>query len=175
MNDVCSDKYAAKLPLRLLADRMGKWIYFLPVCIALVVYLWLGCPARLCASDTPNCLDYETALQKGKDAQRPLLIFFTTPWCYQCTEMKRKVFQDEDIISILNERFFLVEVDISQNIKLKEDFQIHFTPTSLFLDSHGKPIIDEKGYIPTNRFLKLLRYISEDHYKTTAFSDFEKK
>ena len=189
MNDIYSDKNAAllegssriptqsgfslkKISFRLRADRTGKWIYFLPVCIALVAYLWLGCPACLYASDTLNSLDYETALQKGKDAHRPLLIFFTSPWCYQCKEMERKVFQNKDIISTLNERFLLVEVDISQNKKLKEDFRIYYTPTSLFLDIHGKPIIDVKGYIPTNRFRKLLRYVSEGLYKTTEFSAF---
>jgi thioredoxin-related protein len=145
------------------------------MCIALVAYLWLGCPARLYASDKLICLDYETALQKGKNSQRPLFIFFTSPWCYQCTEMERKVFQNEDIISILNERFLLVEVDISKENKLKEDFLINYTPTSLFLDISGKPIIDVKGYIHTNGFRKLLRYVSEGHYKTTAFSDFEKE
>lgn len=192
VNDICSDKSAAflegssriptqsgflpeKLLLRLRADRTGKWIYFLPVCIALVAYLWLECPACLYAADKLNCVDYETALQKGKDSQRPLLIFFSSPWCYQCKEMERKVFQKKDIISILNERFLLVEVDISQEKKLKEDFRINYTPTSVFLDIHGRPIIDVKGYIPTNRFRKLLRYVSEGHYKTTAFSDFEKK
>ncbi len=144
------------------------------MCIAFVAFLWLGCPACLNASEQLNCLDYETALQKSKDVQRPLLLFFTSPWCYQCTEMKRKVFQNEDIISILNERFLLVEVDISEEKKLKEDFLINYTPTSLFLDISGKPIIDVKGYIPTNRFRKLLRYVSQGHYKTTAFSDFEK-
>jgi thioredoxin-related protein len=157
------------------ADRTGTWICFLPVCIALVACVWLGCPVCSYASDTLHYLDYETALQKGKDSQRPLLIMFTTPWCYQCTEMKRKVFQNNDILSTLNERFLLVEVDISQNRKLKEDFRIYFTPTSLFLDNHGKPIIDVKGYIPTNRFRKLLRYVSEGIYKTTEFSAFEKK
>jgi len=175
MNDIFPDKNAAKLPLRLRANPTGKWIYFLPVCIAFVACLWLGCPARLCAADKLNCLDYETALQKGKDSQRPLLIFFSSPWCYQCREMERKVFQNKDIISILNERFLLVEVDISQKEKLKEDFRINYTPTSLFLDIHGRPIIDVKGYIPTNRFRKLLWYVSEGHYKTTAFSEFEKK
>jgi thioredoxin-related protein len=45
----------------------------------------------------------------------------------------------------------------------------------MFLDSQGKPIIDLKGYIPTNRFRELLRFVSEGYYKTTAFSDFEKK
>jgi thioredoxin-related protein len=166
-----------KLCFCLRADRTGKGIYFLPVCIciALVACFLLGCPARLCASEKLNSLDYETALQKGKDTQRPLFIFFTTPWCYQCTEMKRKVFYDKDIISILNERFLLVEVDISQNVKLKDAYLINYTPTSLFLDFHGKPIIDEKGYIPTSRFRKLLRYVSEGYYKTTSFSDFEKK
>lgn len=89
--------------------------------------------------------------------------------------MKRKVFQNKEIISILNERFLLVEVDISQEKKLKEDFRIYYTPTSLFLDIHGKPIIDVKGYIPTNRFRELLRFVSEGYYKTTVFSDFEKK
>lgn len=192
MNVICPDKSAAlleksasiptrsgcsfkKVFLRLRNDRKGKWFCFLPMCIALVAYLWLGCPARLNAADKLICLDYETALQKGKDSQRPLFIFFTSPWCYQCTEMERKVFQNEDIISILNEQFLLVEVDISQKKKLKEDFLINHTPTSLFLDSHGKSIINLKGYIPTNRFRKLLRFVSAGHYKTTPFSAFEKQ
>ena len=97
------------LPLRLRADRVGKWMRFLPLCITFLTCLCLLCPACVCAAEKLHCLDYATALQKGKDTQRPLLIFFTTPWCYQCTEMKRKVFQNKDIISILNERFLLVE------------------------------------------------------------------
>ncbi|MGE4543241.1 MAG: thioredoxin family protein [Pedobacter sp.] len=192
MNAICSNKSMAflkgnasiptrsgcfleKLSLCLAARRKGRWGCFLPVCIALVACFWLGCPAGLCAADKLNSFDYATALQKGKETQRPLFIFFTTPWCYQCTEMKRKVFQNKEIISILNERFLLVEVDISQEKKLKEDFRIYYTPTSLFLDIHGKPIIDVKGYIPTNRFRELLRFVSEGYYKTTVFSDFEKK
>jgi thioredoxin-related protein len=192
MNDLCSDKKAAlwkgisRIPTPsgffiknlipcIRTDRTGKWICFLPVCIAFLAYLWLGCPVCLYASEKLICLDYETALQKGKNAQRPLLLFFTTPWCYQCKEMKRKVFKDKDIVSVLNERFLLVEVDISQGKKLQENFRINYLPTSLFLDINGRPIIDVKGYIPTNRFRKLLRYVSEGHYKTTAFPDFEKK
>ncbi len=164
-----------KLSLCLRADRKEKWIYFLPVCFAFLACLWLGCPAHLCAADKLNWVDYETALQKSKGDQRPLFIFFTSPWCYKCTEMKRKVFQNNEIISILNERFLLVEVDISQQKKLKDDFRIYFTPTSSFLDIHGKPIIDVKGYIPTSRFRELLQYVSEGHYKKTAFSDFTNK
>lgn len=192
MNDLCSDKSVVlgersssiparsgcsfkKVFLRLRNDRKGKWLCFLPMCLALVAYLWLGCPARLNAADKLICLDYETALQESKDSQRPLFIFFTSPWCYQCTEMERKVFQNKDIIAILNEQFLLVEVDISEEKKLKEDFLINHTPTSLFLDSHGKSIINLKGYIPTNRFRKLLRYVSEGHYKKAAFADFEKE
>ncbi len=175
MNDRYSDKSAAKLPRRLRADRTGKCMCFLPACIALVACLCLVCPACLHASDTLNFLDYQTALQKGKTAPRPLLVIFTTPWCYQCTELKRKISQNKDIISTLNERFLLVDVDISQNKKLKDDFRIYFTPTSLFLDSHGKPIMDVKGFIPMNRFRKLLRYVSEGFYKTTEFAAFEKR
>ncbi|MEZ4483040.1 MAG: thioredoxin family protein [Syntrophotaleaceae bacterium] len=163
------------LPLCFRTDRRGKWIYLFPVCIALAAYLWLACPACLYAADKLNSLDYETALQKSKDTQRPLVIFFTSPWCYQCTEMERKVFKNKEIISTLNEQFVLVEVDISRDKKLKEDFLINYTPTTLFLDFQGRPIIDEKGYVPTNRFRKLLQYVSEGHYKTTAFSCFEEK
>ncbi|APG28370.1 hypothetical protein A7E78_11220 [Syntrophotalea acetylenivorans] len=192
MNDLCSDKSAVlgersssiptrsgcflqKFPLCFRADRTAKSIFFLPICIALAACLWLGCPSFLDAADKLIYRDYETALQQSKDSQRPLFIFFTSPWCYQCTEMERKVFQNKEIISLLNEQFLLVEVDISQEKKLKEDFLINYTPTTLFLDNHGKPIIDVKGYIPTNRLRKLLRYVSEGHYKTTAFADFEKK
>jgi thioredoxin-related protein len=156
-------------------DQRGKCVCFLSACIALVACLCLGCPACAYASDTLNFLEYQNALQKGKAFQRPLLIIFSTPWCYQCTELKRKILQNKDIVSTLNERFFLVEVDISQNNKLKDDFRVYFTPTIVFLDSHGKPIMDVKGFIPMNRFRELLRYISEGFYKTTGFAAFEKK
>jgi thioredoxin-related protein len=136
--------------------------------------LWLGCPACPYASDKLNILSYETALQKAQEAHRPLFVFFTSPWCYQCTEMERKVFSNKDIISLLNERFLPVEVDISQEKGLKEHFLINYTPTSILLDMHGKPIMNLKGYIPANRLQKLLRYVSEGHYKTIPFSDFEK-
>lgn len=164
-----------KLSLCLCAYRTRKWNVFLSTCIAFIVCLCLGCPTRLCAAEKLNFLDYETALQIGKDTHRPLLLFFTTPWCYYCKEMERKVFQNKDITAILNERFLLVEVDISQEKKLKENFRINYTPTSVFLDVHGKPIMDVKGYILTEKFRKLLRFVSEGHYKKITFSDFDKK
>jgi len=192
MNAICTGKNAAflekisgiptrsgfllkKFSLRSHADRTGKRMCFLPLCITFLTCLYLLCPACVCAAEKLHYLDYATALQKGKDTQRPLLLFFTTPWCYQCTEMKRKVFQDKDIIATLNDRFLVVEVDISHEKGLKEDYRIYYTPTTMFLDSLGKPIIDLKGYIPTHRFRQLLRFVSGGHYKKTAFSDFEKK
>lgn len=155
--------------------RQGKPIYCLPVCLVLAACLWLACPACLRAADKLNFLPYETALQISRENHRPLLLFFTTPWCYYCREMKRKVFQDKDIPTVLNERFLLVEVDINQKKQLKEEFRINYTPTTVVLDSSGKTILDIKGYIPPNRFRKLLQYVSENHYKTIAFSDYEQQ
>ncbi len=175
MNDLCSDKSVVREKRCMLVDRTEKSIFFLPICIVVAACLWLGSPPCLNAAEKLIFLDYETALQTSKDSQRPLFIFFTSPWCYQCTEMERKVFRNKDIISLLNERFLLVEVDISQEKNLKEEFLINYTPTSLVLDIHGKPIINVKGYIPANQFRKLLRYVSEGHYETTAFAEFEKK
>lgn len=175
MNDRYSDKSAARLPLRSHADRRGKCVCILSVCIALGAFLWLACPACTYASDTLNYLEYQAALQKGRALQRPLLIIFSSPWCYHCTEMKRKISQNRDIVATINERFLLVEVDISENKKLKEDYRIYFTPTIVFLDSHGKPIMDVKGFIPMDRFRKLLRYVSEGFYKTTELAAFEKR
>jgi|GEM_PF-719639 len=145
------------------------------VCAAVCFFLWFGWAVSASGDDSPNWLDYETALQKGKSAKRPLLIFFSTPWCYQCKEMKRKVFKNPDVVATLNEQFLLVEVDISERKRLKEEFHINYAPTSVFLDIHGKPIIDVKGYIPTGRFRKLLRFVAEGHYRTLSFPEFEKK
>ena len=141
------------------------------------VLLWFGLsrPARSFAADSPNWVKYEAALEKNKSEQRPLLIFFTTPWCYQCKEMKRRVFQIRDIIATIDEQFWAVEVDIGQEKDLKEKFHINYVPTSLFLDAQGNQIIDARGYTPTGRFRKLLRFVAEGHYKNTSFSDFENK
>lgn len=143
---------------------LGRRPAIILCCTILMALSWCYRPTCLHASDTLNWLGYETARQKSFESQRPLFIFFTTPWCYQCTEMKRKVFQNRDIAPILKERFLLVEVDLSHTTRLKDDFHVYVTPTSLFLDSHGKPITTVRGFIPANQFRTLLRSITEGTY-----------
>jgi thioredoxin-related protein len=48
-------------------------------------------------------------------------------------------------------------------------------PTTLFMDENQKPITVVPGYSPPDKFVQILRYFGEDHYKTSQFQDYLNK
>jgi thioredoxin-related protein len=48
-------------------------------------------------------------------------------------------------------------------------------PTNCFMDAKGESISSIPGYLPTDKFIKILKFIQTDSYKTMSFSQFEEK
>ena len=139
--------------------------------------LLLSFVASATAEDNEDSLpwiDYEKALEQGKTANKPLLLFFRTRWCYQCKEMKRRVFRKQDVADLMKNRFLLVDVDIGKEKRLQEIYRITYVPTTVFLDQNGKRIMDLKGFVPHSRFLLALKYIAEGAHSSMDFQEYEK-
>jgi thiol:disulfide interchange protein len=92
-----------------------------------------GFPPPLCYSvyDNPvNCedlkpiKDYEEALLRSKAENKPILIDFTGYACVNCRRMEENVWTNEEIKSIMNEKFILVSlyVDDKKNLPTAKQF-----------------------------------------------------
>ncbi|MEO6253333.1 MAG: cytochrome c biogenesis protein CcdA [Ferruginibacter sp.] len=92
-----------------------------------------GFPPPLCYSiyDNPaNCedlkpiKDYEEALQRSKAENKPILIDFTGYACVNCRRMEENVWTNEEIKSIMSEKFILVSlyVDDKKNLPASKQF-----------------------------------------------------
>ena len=92
-----------------------------------------GFPPPLCYSiyqNPVNCkgfepiLDYELALKKAKAENKPILIDFTGYACVNCRRMEENVWSNEEIKSIMSEKFILVSlyVDDKKNLPAAKQF-----------------------------------------------------
>ena len=86
-----------------------------------------GFPPPLCYSvyqNPVNCKDfdpfkdYELALQKAKAENKPLLIDFTGYACVNCRRMEENVWTDEEVKSIMSEKFILVSLYVDDKKRL---------------------------------------------------------
>lgn len=86
-----------------------------------------GFPPPLCYSiyqNPANCKnfeplkDYELALQKAKAENKPILIDFTGYACVNCRRMEENVWTDEEVKSIMSEKFILVSLYVDDKKKL---------------------------------------------------------
>ncbi len=120
-------------------------------------------------------LDYRQGKRLQEAQKKPMLIFFHLPYCYRCREMKRKVFSKAEVIGLLKSHFIPVEVDVDQDPALSKTFQVTYIPTFVMVSPQGKEIMRLKGVVPRQRFLSMLRYVSERAYLKTDWESYLEK
>ncbi|ABA87687.1 periplasmic thioredoxin, putative [Syntrophotalea carbinolica DSM 2380] len=119
-------------------------------------------------------LTYEQGLKKQKELQKPMLLLFHLPYCYRCKEMERKVYQDPEVISFVNQHFIPVEVDLDKEKPTAKLFEVDYTPTHIFIAPDGSAVLREKDVIAKSQFERMLEFVAEQKYKTMNFDAYEK-
>ena len=112
----------------------------------------------------------ELAAQNGKK----VMIFAEAEWCGYCQKMYKKVFPQQSVQDSLSKYFYPVRVDIESDSKItfngetytqknfSRKFRVSSTPTLIFLNSDGKVIGRQPGYLPANIFDKLVAFVGSD-------------
>lgn len=119
-------------------------------------------------------LTYKQGLEKQKEINKPMLLFFHLPYCYRCKEMERKVYEDSKVIDFINQNFIPVMVDLDKEKQTAEQFEVSYTPTTVFIAPDGSTVLREKDVISKSRFECMLEYVAEQKYKTMNFDTYEK-
>ena len=100
--------------------------------------------------------DYESAINKAKEQNKPLFIMISSPSCPECNYMKKNVFTKDEIKNFVNKNFISFQFDISDpNIPQ----QMQFWGIPRFYFSHdGENVYNKaRGGLKTDKFMTLFK------------------
>jgi thioredoxin-related protein len=114
---------------------------------------------------------FDEGAKLARVEHKKLLIDVYTHWCTWCKKIDREVY----VVVKLNAES---SKQLMYNGRSFTETQFAHAmgatgyPTTVFLDSDLKPITKIAGFIPGKDFVNIVRFIGEDHYRTTTYQDF---
>lgn len=105
-------------------------------------------------------VDYNVALQKAKEVNKPLMVFMITNYCPWCRKFENRVLIKDDIHQAIKKNF--IPVMLNYNVKRfpKSLQKINFTPSMYILNQNSEKIDQQFiGYSSKDEFIS---YIKQD-------------
>ncbi len=150
--------------------KAGKTIALtLALCLIFTVSGW--------AASSINWTSLKAAQDSAKNGDKMLYLHFYTDWCGYCKKMNKETFKNPKIIDYLNKNFLVVKVNPEKDKTAKtlgQKYGVRGFPAHGFSEDGVKPLTSIPGYMPPQRFLKLLEFVKTETYKTMSFQKFEK-
>ena len=132
-------------------------------------------------------LTFEQGLAASKKEKKMMVVDFYTTWCGWCKVMDRETYGHESVIKFAKEKLVLVKVNAESNEKtrfrdkeytyreLAAAFGVNGYPATAFIDANGEVLTLVPGYVPADKFLPILEFLSGGHHKTMKFEEFLEK
>lgn len=95
---------------------------------------------------------FEQGVELAHAEGKPLLIFFTAPWCNFCHQLAADAFTHEQVVG-LSEQFVCVLVDADAQPDICQQFHVRSFPTIQFLSPRGMPLNRITGKRPGNQLV----------------------
>lgn len=130
---------------------------------------------------------FDEALTIAKQDNKKILLDVYTDWCGWCKKMDAEVYANRSVASALSASFVAVKLNAESSRPLtfqgksftEESFAagagVTGYPTTIFLDTESAPITLLPGFVTADRFLPILKYIGEDHYKSISFELYQQR
>ena len=104
--------------------------------------------------------DYKAALEQAAKENKPVLLDFTgSDWCGWCIKLNKETFSQPEFKKFAEKNLIPVDIDFpnnkpqsaavkKQNEELQQKFGVEGFPTLILLNSQGKEIARNAGYLP---------------------------
>jgi uncharacterized protein len=77
------------------------------------------------------------AFARAARERKPVLLSITAAWCQACHEMDRTTYVDDDVVSLIRDRFVAIRVDADRRPDINERYNLGGWPTTAFLTADG--------------------------------------
>ena len=119
---------------------------------------------------------YKEALQKGKDENKPVLVYFTgSDWCPPCKQLDAELFHSEKFKVFSDKNLILYKADFPRNrdlvsvenrkinTKLQYELGVGSFPTVVVLNAKGQEIARKKGAYMSDYYYPFLESILKNY------------
>src|SRR5262245_44808425 len=131
---------------------------------------------------------WDRGLEGAKSSGRPVIVDVYTDWCGWSRRMEANVYARPEVRDYLSRKFVAIKLDAEASDPARYEgraftsrslaarFGVSGYPTTVFLRSGGEHLVSVPGYLDTQRFLQVLRYIGDGYMdKGVSFQDFTKQ
>ncbi len=109
--------------------------------------------------------DYDQELKRSRKENKPAILYFFSRYCPYCEIMEKEVLLDKTVKKIIESDIVFIWIDGDVRKDLMKNYQVWGFPTFVLLEPSGKVIASIPGYVPKERFLKILEYLKAGHYR----------
>ncbi|HPF16087.1 MAG TPA: thioredoxin fold domain-containing protein [Thermotogota bacterium] len=138
--------------------------------------------------------DFDTGFEVARILNKNVLLIFTSNSCPYCTKLKDEVLASEDVMNFLINNYILIEIRADndliahfdvENAKFDESgkeytyqdlfslFGVRGVPATFFFNRELEFLGGFPGYLPANDYIKWLKYVETESYKSVEINDFE--
>lgn len=102
----------------------------------------------------------DEAFERAKREDKPVFLSSGAIWCHWCHVMAKECFEDDEIISLLNEKFVCIKLDRDERPDIDRRYQLAVQtmgmgggwPLSVFLTPDEKPFFGGTYFPPEDRY-----------------------
>lgn len=137
---------------------MGNFIRFGKTASLLVVLALLTISAANCSGDETSetkvqwLHDWDEALDKAQDENKPIMIDFYTDWCPPCKQLDSDTYSDDELSAFLNNNFICVKSNLEKSNLYENYSNIQYVPTIIFTTPEGTEFGRMIGYKPPDQY-----------------------
>jgi len=100
----------------------------------------------------PWITDYQKALTRAQQQNKPVLIAFSAAWCGYCQKMKKSTYPDADVIAVAD-AFIPLMIDTDKNPGVARQYEVSGIPRYIILAPDGKQIESFVGFLEPKDFI----------------------
>jgi thioredoxin-related protein len=139
-----------------------------------------------------NWITLDQLQEKMKKTPKKVYIDVYTAWCGWCKVMDKKTFTNQGVINYINKNFYAVKLDAEQTDSIHfmgghygmegrtNQFAIQLLrgqmsyPTTVIMEENFQNPQIIPGYQDVKAIEPILKYLGENHYKTTPWEEYVK-
>ncbi len=132
-------------------NRLGKTVLLLVV-LALLLITAANCTTQKAESKVNWLYDWNEALSKAQNEDKPIMIDFYADWCNPCKRLDSDTYSDEALGAFLNDNFVSLKSNVDKSDLYKNYPDIQYLPTIVFTSPEGIEIERMVGYRTPDQF-----------------------